>query len=111
MNLFDIANIQRELEKVEKLISNEDFWQKDSSETAKVLSMQKQLKRKIDKYTNIKNELENVSDLIELAIIENDDTIAKDINKTINNLEEQIEKLQLETLLFGKYDKNKAILR
>ena len=110
MNLFDIANIQRELEKVEKLISNEDFWQKDSSETAKVLSMQKQLKRKIDKYTNIKNELENVSDLIELAIIENDDTIAKDINKTINNLEEQIEKLQLETLLFGKYDRNNAIL-
>ena len=110
MNLFDIANIQKDLDSVEQLISNEDFWQKDSSETAKVLSKQKQLKRKIDKYTNIKNELENVSDLIELAIIENDDSVVKDINKTINNLDEQIEQLQLETLLSGKYDKNNAIL-
>ena len=110
MSLFDIINIQKDLDDVEKLISNEDFWQKDTSETSKILSKQKQLKRKIDKYVNIKNELENVSDLIELAIMEDDDSVIKDIRKTINNLNEQIEQLQLETLLSGKYDKNNAIL-
>ena len=110
MILFDITNIQKDLEEIEKLISNEDFWQKDSSETSKILSEQKQLKRKIDKYTNIKNELENVNDLIELAIIENDDSVVKDINKSINDLNEQIEQLQFETLLSGKYDRNNAIL-
>ena len=110
MILFDITNIQKDLEEIEKLISNEDFWQKDSSETSKILSEQKQLKRKIDKYINIKNELENVNDLIELAIIENDDSVVKDINKSINDLNEQIEQLQFETLLSGKYDRNNAIL-
>lgn len=110
MILFDITNIQKDLEEIEKLISNEDFWQKDSSETSKILSEQKQLKRKIDKYTNIKNELENVNDLIELAIIENDESVVKDINKSINDLNEQIEQLQFETLLSGKYDRNNAIL-
>ena len=110
MSLFDIVNIQKDLDDVEKLISNEDFWQKDSTETSKILSKQKQLKRKIDKYVNIKNELENVSDLIELAIIENDDSVVKDINKMIDNSNEHIEQLQFETLLSGKYDKNNAIL-
>ena len=110
MILFDILNIERELENIEKLISDEEFWQQDSTKTSKILSKQKQLKRKIEKFTIIKNELENIADLIELAMLENDDSIAKDINQMIDNSQKQIEQLQFETLLSGKYDKNNAIL-
>ena len=110
MILFDILNIERELENIEKLISDEEFWQQDSTKTSKILSKQKQLKRKIEKFTIIKNELENIADLIELAMIENDDSIVKDINQMIDNSQKQIEQLQFETLLSGKYDKNNAIL-
>ena len=110
MILFDILNIEKELESIEKLISDEEFWQQDSTETSKILSKQKQLKRKIEKFTIIKNELENIADLIELAMIENDDSIVKDINQMIDNSQKQIEQLQFETLLSGKYDKNNAIL-
>ena len=42
--------------------------------------------------------------------MENDEEVAKDILKSTSNLEIEIEKLQLETLLSGKYDKNNAIL-
>ena len=69
MILFDILNIERELENIEKLISDEEFWQQDSTKTSKILSKQKQLKRKIEKFTIIKNELENIADLIELAMM------------------------------------------
>ena len=110
MILFDILNIERELENIERLISDEEFWQQDSTKTSKILSKQKQLKRKIEKFTIIKNELENIADLIELAMLENDDSIAKDINQMIDNSQKQIEQLQFETLLSGKYDKNNAIL-
>jgi len=42
--------------------------------------------------------------------MENDEEVAKDILKSTSNLENEVEKLQLETLLSGKYDKNNAIL-
>ena len=110
MILFDISNKEKELIKYNDLISTEDFWQKSASETSKILSEQKQLKRKIEKFKNVLQEIENVEDLIELSRLENDESIIKDINKIIQNLENVLEQLQMETLLSGKYDKNNAIL-
>jgi peptide chain release factor 2 len=48
--------------------------------------------------------------LAELIALEYDETLANDIIKNINNLKKNIEKLELEALLSGKYDKNNAIL-
>ena len=110
MILFDIPNKEKELAKYNDLISAEDFWMKSQNETSNILVKQKQLKRRIDKIKNIFQETENVRDLIELSKLENDESIIKDINKMIHNLENIIEQLQLETLLSGKYDKNNAIL-
>ena len=49
-------------------------------------------------------------ELTELANIENDIDVAEDILKSTNKLEKEVEELQLETLLSGKYDKCNAIL-
>lgn len=110
MILFDIQTLEQQLKKLENETIKEEFWQKDPSETSKVLAQMKQLKNKVEKYKEIKQELSNLQDLTELANMENDEEIAKDILKSTLNLEKDIEKLQLETLLSGKYDKNNAIL-
>ena len=110
MNLFDITDKRDELKKLEKQIQDENFWQQETSETTKILVKQKELKRKIEKYELAQNEVNNLIELTELANIENDENVAKDILKYTNKLEEEIGKLQLETLLSGKYDKNNAIL-
>lgn len=110
MILFDIVTLKQQLEKLESETVKEEFWQKAPSETSKVLAQIKQLKNKVEKYKEIEQELSNLQDLTELANMENDEEVAKDILKSTLNLEKDIEKLQLETLLSGKYDKNNAIL-
>ena len=110
MSLFDIKLSEEKLKELEAKTTEENFWQKDSKETSKVLSQIKQLKSKVEQYKKIENEIINLQELTELANLENDIDVAKDIIKSTAKLENEIEKLQLETLLSGKYDKNNAIL-
>ena len=110
MNLFDIDQLEIELKQLENQTVQEGFWQQDSSETSKILSKIKQIKNKVVKYKKVKQEVINLQELTELANIEGDEEVARDILKSTTKLEEDVEKLQLETLLSGKYDKNNAIL-
>ena len=110
MSLFDICNLEVKLEKLENETIKEGFWQQDSQETGKILTQIKQIKSKVVKYRKIEQEIANLRELSELANLENDEEVAKDILKSTSELEEDIERLQLETLLSGKYDKNNAIL-
>ena len=110
MSLFDIALLKKQLLDLEAETVKEEFWQKDPNETSKVLVQIKQIKNKVEKYKNIEQEILNLLDLTELANLENDEVVAKDILKSTVDLENEIQKLELETLLSGKYDKNNAIL-
>ena len=110
MSLFDIEGIDKELKQLEEQTVKEGFWQQDSSETGKILSKIKQIKNKVVKYKKVKQDVINLQELTELANLESDEEVARDILKSTTKLEEDVEKLQLETLLSGKYDKNNAIL-
>ena len=110
MSLFDISGIKQELLDLEKQTIKEEFWQKDSKETGKILSQIKQLKTKKESYENAEKEITNLQELTELAEMENDNEVVKDILKSTENLEKEIEKIQLETLLSGKYDRCNSIL-
>ena len=110
MTLFDIATLEKQLKELEDETIKEEFWLKAPNETGKVLAQIKQLKSRVERYRKIESEILNLLDLTELANMENDEDVAKDILKSTLNLECEIEKLQLETLLSGKYDKNNAIL-
>ena len=110
MSLFDITLLEEQLKKLEDETVKDGFWQKDAQETGKVLAKIKQLKHKVEQYKRIEKESINLQELTELANLENDEEVAKDILKSTIKLENEIEKLELETLLSGKYDKNNAIL-
>ena len=110
MSLFDIASLKDKLVQLETETTNENFWQKDPKETGKVLSELKQLKLKVTQFENTQNEINNIEELTELAILENDEEVGKDIIKSTEKLEQEIEKIHLETLLSGKYDKCNSIL-
>ena len=110
MSLFDITLLESQLKKLEEDTAKEEFWQKDAQETGKILAKIKQLKKRVEQYRQIEQEVINLQELTKLANLENDEDVAKDILKSTSKLENEIEKLQLETLLSGKYDKNNAIL-
>ena len=106
---FDIPNLEKNLKELEVKTTNPDFWE-DSKNSNIVLSKIKNLKNKCQKYRNLENEIDNTIELIELLKIEYDEDLAEEMEKDIKQIEKDIEKFEIETLLSGKYDKNNAIL-
>ena len=110
MSLFDIEKLNRKLKELQTQTEKEEFWQEDANTTNKVLLELKKIKSKVEKYNKLINEVRNLKELTQLAIEDKEDDVAKDIVNATNELKEEIEKLELETLLSGKYDKCNAIL-
>lgn len=108
-NSLDIANLEKELKKLESETLKEDFWA-DSANSSVILKRITELKEKIEDYRRLNADLENVIELSELMEVEEDMEIVKEILNSTVSLEKQIEKLEIKTLLSGKYDRNNAII-
>ncbi len=76
----------------------------------KVLQKTKQLKDKVEAYAALKSKWEDTLVLIDLANEENDESMLPDVTEAAAEIEAEIEKMTLETLLSGNYDKNNAIM-
>ena len=76
----------------------------------KVLQRTKQLKDKVESYENLKNKWEDTLVLIDLANEENDESLLPEVTQAATEIEEEIDKMTLETLLSGQYDKSNAIM-
>ena len=109
MSHFDISKLENELKDLEDETLKEDFWQ-DTKHSNKVLSKIKSIKNKVSEYRKIESEIQNLKELTDLTNMEPDEEIAKDIIKSTKTLEKEIEKLEIATLLSGKYDANNAIV-
>ncbi len=109
MSLFDISKLKIELSDLENQTIEENFWN-DPKNSSNVLNKIKQLKTKCTDFSKIQNEIENSQELIELLKMEPDEEIIRDLLKNTNILQKELEKLELSTLLSGKYDSNNAIL-
>lgn len=109
MSHFDINNKEQNLKKLEKKTLEPNFWN-DTKNSTQVLSEIKKIKGKCIKYRNIETELKNIEELTELVTSEPDEEIAKDILKSTKKITTEIEKLEIDTLLSGKYDSNNAII-
>lgn len=109
MNLFDISSLEIKLTELEEKTSQPEFWN-DSEKTTKILSEIKKIKNKYTKYKQLEKELKNLLELSELVKTEYDEEIAIEIIKNTKTQQIELEKLELETLLSGKYDSNNAIV-
>ena len=110
MSLFDISTTEKELKNLEEITSNAEFWNSNNEETAKVLSQIKNLKSKSTKYRNIEKEINEYIELSELLKDEFEEELLKEVLKNTKKIQKELEKLELETLLSGKYDVNNAII-
>jgi len=107
--LFDISNLRQELKKLEEQTMKNEFWN-DADNSSKVLKQINQLKSKIENYQKIETELTNLLEMTELLQTEPEEEMAKEVLKSTANIEKEVEKLEITTLLSGKYDNNNAIL-
>jgi len=106
---FDINNKEQKLKELENKTLEPNFWN-DAKNSTQVLSEIKKIKGKCIKYRNIETELKNIEELTELVNLEPDEEIAKDILKSTKKIATEMERLEIDTLLSGKYDNNNAII-
>lgn len=105
---FDVANKEKELAELEKQTTQNEFWS-DAENSSKVLKKITSLKNKVNNFKKVKSELDNLIDMNELLQLEEDETLTKELLHNTFELEKEIDKLEITTLLSGKYDINNAI--
>lgn len=112
MSHFDIVKLQNELIELESKTTNPEFWN-DSKGSSFVLKQISNLKSKTEEYKRVSNDLKDTIDLIELLKLEADEQcspLQDELDISINKLEKDVEKLEINTLLSGKYDLSNAII-
>ena len=125
--LFDVANLEKKLSELEKITLSPDFWN-DSTNSGKILKQINSLKAKTEGYKKVSQNYDYILELLELVTeelteasikLESIDTeqINSDLKEevlelvsNIKQLEKDINNLEIETLLSGKYDNSNAIL-
>ena len=103
--LFDLDNkIKREKE-INELMLKSDFW--NDRETAdKMVSELKYIKNIISSVSILSNSVNSALEMIDGS----DDDFRLLLEEEINELKVKVDKLEIETYLNGKYDKNAAIM-
>ena len=86
------------------------FWD-DAERSTKLVQEAKNLKDTVELYRGLEREYEDIQVMIEMGYEENDSSVLPDIQEMLTEFETNLEKLRLQTLLSGEYDKYNVILR
>ena len=94
---------------MEKKSGSPDFWN-NMEEAQKTLQEIKILQDRIGSYNKLVDEYEDTATLVEMAIEDYDEEIAREAKAEMKLFLANYEKIRVSTLLDGEYDKNHAIL-
>ncbi len=86
-----------------------DFWD-DSEKAQEIFDELNSMKADVEKYDEISEKLDEVMIMLELSKEEDSEEYSKDIEKSLEKLEKDVDEFKIKTLLVGEYDKNNAIL-
>ena len=109
MSLFDINNLKLTLQKLEDQTKDTNFWNNSEENTA-TLKQINDIKRKIELYIKIENNLNNIIEMNNLLEIEKEESLEDELQKSIVDIAKQLDNLEINTLLSEKYDSNNAII-
>ncbi|MDD6816696.1 MAG: peptide chain release factor 2 [Firmicutes bacterium] len=114
---FDLAKLRAELERTNREIEQEDFWN-NLEYAQKVMREKKNMEDTLAEYEGLEKNLNDVSELIELAEMEEESgadqeelaVMTAEIEELFAGFKEHLEEMRLRTLLTGKYDHCNAIV-
>ena len=117
MNLFDLAKLEAEVERASREIEQDGFWN-NLEYAQKVMREKKNMEDTLAEYHGLEKSLDDVTELIELAEMEEEaGAAAEDLELMVTEIQElfaatkdHLEEMRLRTLLTGKYDHNNAIV-
>ncbi len=109
VNLFNLAELQDEKNKLEDDMACEGFW--DNVDNAnKVNQRIKSIATKLDKYSKLDSQCEDFETLLDMADEDEDDSLADEVADEYRKLSAAVEEFRLAALLTGPYDSANAVL-
>ena len=106
---LDTEALSREVAELEAQSQEPEFWN-DPKNSQTVLVELKDKKERLESYLNLKKRFESTSEILELAIMDEDDGMADEILSEIEAIKEEYDRQKTQILLSGEYDKNNAII-
>lgn len=106
---LNIFKLEEDLQKLEEQTTKPGFWN-DSKNSSLILKQINNLKLKTEEYKKTSNSINDNIELIEILKAENDESLENELIVSIEKIQKDIEKLEINTLLSGKYDVNNAII-
>ena len=104
-----ISVLENEANKLKEQTLEEGFWN-DLENANKIFAKLKSVERKLNSFKELEKELDNLIQMNKLLLEDFDEELAKDLISSTSKFMKKLDKLELETLLSGKYDANNAII-
>lgn len=104
-----LDKMKEEIAVLEEQTTVENFWD-DLANSQKILQKIASLKSRIKSYEDLKTAYDDAEVMIELSNEEEDLSLLDDCTASVENVEKELEKQTLQTLLSGEYDSKNAIL-
>ena len=109
MSPFDVIHLGEKLQELEKKTLEQGFWE-DASSSGKILKEITNIKNKLEEYKKVKENLDNILEVLAFLKEEKDEQMEQELQESVKKLEKNVEKLEINTLLSGKYDVNNAMI-
>lgn len=106
---LNTESLSAEVAELEEQSQAPEFWN-DPKNSQTVLVELKDKKERLESYLNLKKRFESTSEILELAIMDEDDGMADEILFEIEEIKKEYDRQKTQILLSGEYDKNNAII-
>ncbi len=100
---------QQEIERLEQRAADPAFWS-DQREAQIAMQRLTRLKQEVERWRRLGVQLANLTELLELAALEDDPSLFDDLQAEIHTAGNELEQGELALLLNGKYDDRDAFL-
>lgn len=105
--IFDLAGKQTRIDDIQKQMNEPGFWD-DQDASNKLMKEVKYLKGCVEPFDSSRHKLSDLKELTEMA--EGDAAMLEQIKEELDELDVVVEKLEIQSVLSGQFDKNNVIL-
>lgn len=107
--VVDPATKKTEIARLEEESAAPDLWS-DQANAQRVTSRLSRLRSEVDRVEHLRQRLDDVQVLFELAVEEADPASQDEVQREVDALRNEIEALEVRTLLSGEYDERDALI-
>jgi peptide chain release factor 2 len=107
--VLDLDRMRAEIAELGEQVAAPDLWD-DQANAQRVTGRLSALQGDLDRYTSLKQRLDDVEVLIEMAREEDDAESLADAEKELDRISKAVDALEVRTLLSGEYDSREALI-